>query len=34
MYGEIEQIEILKCFHLIFELVAAGLLVMILDEVL
>jgi protein transport protein SEC61 subunit alpha len=34
MNGEIEQIGILKCFLLIFQLVAAGILVIILDEVL
>lgn len=34
MYGEIEQIGVTNCFLLIFQLVIAGILVMILDEVL
>jgi preprotein translocase subunit SecY len=34
MYGDIESIGVFKCFLLIFQLVAAGVLVMILDEVL
>ena len=34
MYGEVEQIGVTKCFLLIIQLVVAGILVMILDEVL
>lgn len=34
MYGEVEQIGVTNCFLLIFQLVFAGLLVLILDEVL